>query len=96
MSLIFIYNIVHRCFERWTDLLMETRTKNGNPILYVRILESTAYANFTFSILYAQTFKGQQMLNFINKLQLYSEKYVSQEFTGFVKIVSLSKLFIIT
>lgn len=74
VSLIYIYVIWQRWFVRWNYLVSETRKQDSgsNPILYLKLLEGTAYLHYTVAVTYAQTFNGKKILKFLNKLVKYS------------------------
>lgn len=75
MSLLYTVYIIHRSIGRWKDLYEKSRTNGSDPILYIRIIESSAYINFALSVIYTQTFKGYTVLKYLNLLERYTRKH---------------------
>lgn len=75
VNILYAWYIVQRAAERWKDLQEQVNARGNDPLLYIRLFESLAYVNFAFSAIYTQTFKKNELLQYINKLDTYARKH---------------------
>lgn len=75
MSLLFIYIIWKRWYDKYNYLATKSKRNSENPILYLNLIEGAAYLNFTIAVTYSQSFHGRKIHKFLNKLLRYSKKF---------------------
>lgn len=74
-SIIQTYFLTARMIESWNTLVSETNQNNHNPYLYLSVIEGTIYVYFIIVMNYAQTFKGLEILRYLNQVRGYSINY---------------------
>lgn len=51
----------------------ETRLKNGGPLLYLKLIETTTYINLVVIHILLQWFRRNEILGFFNKINRFSK-----------------------